>query len=225
MGEDQLIVPGNAPRRKCRCAPLNFDVSPQGEYMEIQVNGSFVHWNYYIALEQDLSKVSRFIEFSEANFNTYSIELAHLLLAASSEVDVVLKSLCNFKNSGKNHRNINDYRETITAESPSLIDERCFINRYGLELQPWISWGGGENPFWWHSYNNVKHQRDTHFNEANLKNTLNAVAALSLVALYYYREVFSEVNAHTFKDAARRLQPASSLIEFDRGYTHDQVII
>ena len=56
--------------------------------MGIQVNGNFVHWNYYIALEQDLSKVSRFIEFSEDNFETYSIELAHLLLAASSEVDV-----------------------------------------------------------------------------------------------------------------------------------------
>lgn len=75
--------------------------------MGIQVNGNFVHWNYYIALEQDLSKVSRFIEFSEDNFETYSIELAHLLLAASSEVDVVLKSLCNMKNNQKNHKNIN----------------------------------------------------------------------------------------------------------------------
>ena len=81
--------------------------------MGIQVNGNFVHWNYYIALEQDLSKVSRFIEFSEANFETYSIELAHLLLAASSEVDVVLKSLCNIKNNQKNHKNINHYAHTF----------------------------------------------------------------------------------------------------------------
>ena len=63
--------------------------------MVIKVKENFVHWNYFIALEQDLIKVSRFIEFSQENFNTYSIELAHLLLATSSEIDVVLKALCN----------------------------------------------------------------------------------------------------------------------------------
>ena len=54
--------------------------------MGIQSGRVFLHWNYYIALEQDLAKLSRYIEFAEGNFSTYSIELAHLLLAASSEV-------------------------------------------------------------------------------------------------------------------------------------------
>ena len=89
--------------------------------MGIQEHGNFVHWNYYIALEQDLAKVSRFIEFSQENFDAYSIELAHLLIAASSEVDVVLKALCNLKNKSKNHKNINDYKETITQELLTLV--------------------------------------------------------------------------------------------------------
>lgn len=185
--------------------------------MSIQVNENFVHWNYFIALEQDLAKVSRFIEFSEANFNTYSIELAHLLLATSSEADVVLKALCNKKNPNKNHHDINDYKDTIKAELPELIEEKSFIKRYGLELKPWSTWKGEDNPLWWRSYNNVKHQRDTHFKDANLKNTLNSVAALSLVVLYYYREVFS-VDA--FKEVTRRLEPKSSLIEFQDSYTY-----
>jgi len=193
--------------------------------MGIQVNGNFVHWNYFIALEQDLAKVSRFIEFSQANFNAYSIELAHLLLAASSEVDVVLKALCNIKNPGRDHQNINDYRETIKTTLPGLINDKGFINRYGLELQPWSNWNGEENPLWWRSYNNVKHQRDSHFNEANLKNTLNSVTGLSLVVLYYYREIFSEENAHTFRDVTTRLRPQSSLIEFDDAYTYDHLIV
>ncbi|KQO40965.1 hypothetical protein ASF15_20860 [Pseudomonas sp. Leaf83] len=192
--------------------------------MGIQVNGNFVHWNYYIALEQDLSKVSRFIEFSEDNFETYSIELAHLLLAASSEVDVVLKSLCNMKNNQKNHKNINHYKETIATNLPELIHEKCFIHRYGLELTPWSNWASKENPLWWGSYNNVKHERNSHFHEANLKNTLNSVAALSLVTLYYYREVFSQENAYTFKDVTRRLQPTASLIEFDNNYSYSHLI-
>jgi hypothetical protein len=35
------------------------------------------HWNYFLALEKDLETVSRYIEFSRDNLNTYSIELAH----------------------------------------------------------------------------------------------------------------------------------------------------
>ena len=193
--------------------------------MGIQVNGNFVHWNYFIALEQDLAKVSRFIEFSDSNFDTYSIELAHLLLAASSEVDVVLKALCNIKKPAKNHQNINDYKETIKAELPDFINDKAFIHRYGLELQPWTNWNGDGNPIWWHSYNNVKHQRDAHFHEANLKNTLNAVTALSLAVLYYYREVFLQEKDHTFKDVTRRLQPETSLIEFNDSYTFDNLIV
>ncbi|WP_339898060.1 hypothetical protein [uncultured Gilvimarinus sp.] len=193
--------------------------------MGIQVNGSLVHWNYFIALEQDLAKVSRFIEFSEANFNAYSIELAHLLLAASSEVDVVLKALCNLKNPAIDHQNINQYRETIKAGLPDLIVERCFINRYGLDLEPWSNWQGEQNPIWWRSYNRVKHQRDEHFSEANLKNTINAVSGLSLVVLYYYRELFSQNCPVSFKDVTRKLKPEPTLIEFNSGYVYHNLIV
>jgi hypothetical protein len=57
----------------------------------IDVSKSFIHWNYFLAIESDLENLSRYIEFIDTNFKTYSIELAHLLLASSSEIDVVLK--------------------------------------------------------------------------------------------------------------------------------------
>jgi len=53
-----------------------------------------LHWNYFLALESDLDRVSRYVEFTTYNYTTYSLEMAHLLLAAGSEIDVVLKSLC-----------------------------------------------------------------------------------------------------------------------------------
>lgn len=193
--------------------------------MGIQVNGSHVHWNYFIALEQDLAKVSRFIEFSEDNFISYSIELAHLLLAASSEVDVVLKALCNLKNPAVDHQNINHYRKTVKAHFPDLVSEKCLINRYGLELEPWTNWQGEQNPIWWRSYNNVKHQRNQYFSEANLKNTLNAVSGLSLVVLYYYRELFSQSGNVTFKEVTRKLKPEPDLIEFNDEYVYHNLIV
>jgi hypothetical protein len=53
-----------------------------------------LHWNYFIALERDLEVISRYVEFCPQNFEVYSIEFAHLLFAAASEVDVIAKLLC-----------------------------------------------------------------------------------------------------------------------------------
>lgn len=182
--------------------------------MAIQVNQNYVHWNYFVALEQDLAELSRYVEFSNDNFKTYSIELAHLLLAAASEVDVVLKLICSLKNPAKNHENINDYKNSIKQHLPYLLDRNCYIHRFGLTFEPWIDWNGDKNPIWWRSYNNVKHERNIHFKDANLENTLNAMAGLSLAIVYYYQEIFNQENAHTFQCAIDRLKPKLILFEF-----------
>ncbi len=185
----------------------------------------FLHWNYYIALESDLAKISRFVEFSKDNYSTFSIELAHIILATSSEIDVVLKKFCNLVDPEKLHKNINDYRVTISEKFPELINEKCFINRYGLELEPWKGWADGNNPAWWRSYNNVKHERDEFFKEASLENAINSVSALSLVLIYYYKYVFSQENAVNFKVTTERLKPSPCLIEFNDGYVYQNIVV
>ena len=131
--------------------------------MRIKVTESLLHWNYFLALERDLEEVSRFIEFSDRNFKTYSIELAHLLLASASEVDVIAKGICKQLKSNSRADNIDRYRNMITRNLPEFSQESVFIPRYSIELHPWSDWGSGTNPLWWRSYNNVKHQRSDHF--------------------------------------------------------------
>ena len=66
------------------------------------------------------------------------------------------------------------------------------LPKYGIELTPWKRWENQENPDWWKRYNNVKHERNANFKDANLENTLNAVAGLFCLVLYYYQtELFS----------------------------------
>src|SRR4030065_377985 len=112
----------------------------------IESKKTLVHWNYFLALESDLEKVARYIELTKDNFKTYSIELAHLLLAASSEVDVVTKSLCKKINPNVSTEDIDDYREIIKKQFHHMIEEKVFIDRYGLTLHPWKNWGNGGNP-------------------------------------------------------------------------------
>ena len=48
------------------------------------------HWHYFISLEDEIVKISRFIEISEDNYDVYSIELTKLFLSICSEVDVII---------------------------------------------------------------------------------------------------------------------------------------
>jgi hypothetical protein len=156
--------------------------------MVIKETSSLLHWNYFIALEYDTERLSRYVEFTTNNFRTYSIEIAHLLLAASSEVDVVARQLCQHLNSSLNADNIDDYRNTIRPLIPELENSIVSLPRHGLELIPWQNWQNDQNPNWWSDHNKVKHQRNAYFEKANLTNVLNAMAGLFLLILYFYRD-------------------------------------
>jgi hypothetical protein len=156
--------------------------------MAIVELNKLLHWNYFLSIEEDLHRLSRFVEFTVDNFETHSIELARILLAASAEVDVVAKQLCGQIGIGRNASNIDDYEEVIEVELQILIETHVDIPRHGLTLRPWGNWEDGKNPDWWRAYNNVKHSRHEHYRSANLKNALNAVSALFLLLLFFYRE-------------------------------------
>jgi len=160
--------------------------------MGIHESTSLLHWNYFLALESDVERLSRFVEFTSNNFGTYSIEMAHLFLAAASEVDVVAKQLCSRLDGTANAANINQYRDVLRRCLPEMESSLITIPRYGLELNPWNNWLDNETPDWWRAHNKVKHQRDEHFALANLKNMLNAMAGLFLLVLYYYRSIGSD---------------------------------
>ena len=183
--------------------------------MTILANASKVHWNYYLALEHDLELAARYVEFSDANMGTYSIEFAHLLLAAASEVDVVAKLLCNHFSPQSPRNNIDDYRVLLTQHIPNLATLQLSVARYALTLTPWSNWASAKNPDWWRSYNNVKHERDAFFSEATLKNALNALSALHALTFYYYLHTAAPGAGAPLseKETNRILLPAASFID------------
>ena len=148
---------------------------------------SYPHWEYFLALESDLEQAVRFIAPEQANFSAYSIELAHLLLGACAEVDVVAEALCARVAAQHKRENMDDYRSVITTKYPGFATMKVTVPRFGLEFNPWVDWQTGTNPTWWQSHNKVKHERTLHFSEANLRNSLNAMAGLFVLVLYYYQ--------------------------------------
>jgi|SaaInlV_120m_DNA_4_1040238.scaffolds.fasta_scaffold32579_1 hypothetical protein len=184
----------------------------------ISQRSSLVHWNYFLALEQNVESLSRYVELNLNNFKTYSMEMAHLLLAASSEVDVVMKSLCKLLEPYQDCNNIEDYRNVIGMRVKVFSEESVRISRYGLELTPWSQWKYNKSPIWWKNYNKVKHERNNFFQEANLHNTLNAMAGLYLCNYYYYMNLLSIEYKQDFgdKQVLANLNPRSSLFHLGR---------
>lgn len=150
--------------------------------------GNNLHWNYFLALDDDVANLARYVEFSNANYDTYSIEMARLLMSASSEVDVVAKMLCKKISANCTANNIDDYRIVIKPHYPELINYTVVIPRFGLEFVPWQNWLLDKNPDWWKDHNSVKHDRNSNYTKANLRNTLYSIAGLFSLLLFCYKE-------------------------------------
>ena len=141
-----------------------------------------------MALDADVENLSRFIDFNPDNYSAFSIEMAHLMLAAASEADVVAKLVCKKIGAKAKAETITHYRSIIKKAFPQFCAMKVLMPRYGLTLEPWSNWKSNKTPEWWKYYNKVKHERDRYFNQANLKHTLNAVAGLYVILLHFYLE-------------------------------------
>lgn len=147
---------------------------------------SYHYWQHFLALEADFANTCRFVELSSKNYETFSIEFAKLLLAISSEIDVLCKLTCERIDPTAPRANIDDYRKCLLAHT-KIVSEEVLVRRYDVVLTPWGSWGTGHNPTWWQAYNNVKHERNRFFSQANLENCLNAISGLFVLVLYCHK--------------------------------------
>jgi hypothetical protein len=145
------------------------------------------HWLYFLSIEKDVENLARYIEFSLANFNCYSIEIARLLMSSTQEIDVLLKQICaHHHNSSTNETG---YRQFILNQYPNMNTIKVELPKYDLSFIPFQEWQNNVTPAWWTANNKVKHQRHSHFSNASLENLLKSVSALFLTNLYFYAKV------------------------------------
>jgi hypothetical protein len=168
-------------------------------------------WYFFLALESDLDATARYVEPTEENDTTYSIEFTRILMSAAAEVEVVAKQLLVSKRPLLPRKsNIEHLRKRFRKHYPKLPSMEVFVPRGSQMLRPWAAWTGSakKNPDWWSAYNKVKHARHAAFQEATLANALNAVAALLCLQLYLHQELYN----------AGSLQPWCRLLTLEGHY-------
>jgi hypothetical protein len=169
-----------------------------------------LHWNYLLAIENDLENLSRYIEFDAKNFACFSIEIARILLTSGAEVDVVCKQLCKKLNASSKADSIHQYRDEIIQAFPQISDFNICMDRYGIILKPWEKWQNTkDDPLWWTAYNKIKHERMSEYARANLENVLNAISGLFVVTLYFYKDEASSIGG---------LSPIPKMLQVEEKY-------
>src|ERR1035437_271699 len=172
----------------------------------------FPHWQFFESVDDELHSLSRIIEFAPENFPTFSVHLTRLYLSVCSEIDVVAKLLCTRIAPTEIPKSVNEYRSLITAKFSNFSQLRIEMPSHELDFQPWLSWSSGNNPQWWKSYNDVKHERSKYYRDANLGNVLESTAGLLVLLVYCYQPQLYGKNPP--------IQPDFEMMRIDREYAH-----
>jgi len=154
----------------------------------------YPHWQYYESILRELETISRYVEISPYNYSTYSTELTKILLSTGSEIDVVAKLLCKNTKITKSPDNIKEYQRILCAKFPGFHDVEISLPKYIISFKPWYDWLQNKTPEWCICYNKVKHEKDKHFREGNLKNVLFATGGLCVLVSYLYYNDFISKN-------------------------------
>lgn len=182
--------------------------------MGIKQGESRFHWNYFLALESDVQNLSRYVEFCDDNWQTYSIEIAHLMLSVCSEVDIVAKIICAEAGEGS-CENMRDFRMVLDAKYSRISSMQVQMPQFGLTFTPWQNWDQNKKPNWWQAYQDVKHNRDTEYPKANLKNLLNAISGLFVLLVIYHKKV----------QDLRFIEPIPQLLEVDGDIAYIDILL
>ena len=151
-------------------------------------------WRYYQSLENDFEHTTRYVSLNEKNFNTFSIEYARLLQAICSEIEIVLKQICEIDD--EKYYNIGDLAKKILGIDEKFLEHTIYLQKYSHDhIKPFKDDTNEHGvPFWWLAYDKIKHNRKLEMEESNLKCVLYALAGLYFCEDYLLAKIAKEMN-------------------------------
>jgi hypothetical protein len=190
-----MARPGSTRRE---CSPgHNPDQSDAAHYVRTTSTGQ-LH-----ALNQELQRICRVVHPIEANFAAYGHEIRNIIIIACTEVEADWKNI--LEANGQKARNRGDYVKLAPAMK---------LAEYRIAL-PWYPWLDPIAPFehwmppekllpWYDAYNNIKHDREKNFSQAELIHALTSVTGCFVMLCAQYGWDFAK-RGEAAEDAFFRL--------------------
>lgn len=158
------------------------------------------------SLVEMLKKIFSTVYPSSKNENSYGFDIRNLIILASTEFEVQIKGIlkANNINSIGNNYTTKDY---VKLKNELKLPSFSVSFRYYPELQsinPFESWDFDKptkSLFWYDSYNRIKHDRESSFEESSLKVLINSISACFIILLAQYgeRKEIKEVTSGFWK--------------------------
>lgn len=170
----------------------------QSFHPEDVANFLSAYWSYYASLEEDYNTMIDHGAISFSNINEYASQIK-LFLAVGSEIDVLLKVICQVSCPFYQGHTIKDHRvkivQMVVNGDWDSIDKKV-VHKSGLRVyQPWNDYDNERQSLeWWTMYNNVKHKRTFLDKQGNLFFKLITADLLtsSMAALYILEKQYLE---------------------------------
>lgn len=163
---------------------LQDDIPDTKDYVDIPIMDTQDYSNRLnqleLLLDDLLYDVFKVMVPCKENMACFGHKIRNILILACTEIDSIMKRIL-VKNGIKSQRNFYTTNDYIKLNKP------LHLNEYGLSLSrfedlgdfiPFSNWNI-QNPTtslsWYSDYNEVKHNRDTTFHLANLKNAIDSI--------------------------------------------------
>ena len=159
------------------------------------------YWRYYRMLEGKFRETTNYVEIDTSNFPTYSNEYAMLLQSIGAELDNVFKVYCGFN--PMDRKNITDYANYILTEYPAIVSDEIGVRGTDVKIIPYQGWtatAAAQSLVWWQAFDNVKHNRNGYFVEANQGNVLKTLAALYILEMKLFTKAKKATNPAELSD-------------------------
>jgi len=150
------------------------------------------HIRYYRALEDDLEATFRYVE-PQSQLDVHSDEFARIILVAATEVENVLREFAVWAQGYGQPKlspplTILKLTDVVAKFFPKFATMQILAPSISVLLYPWKDLSATSAPDWWtKGYNKIKHDRQGNMNAPTLRRALQAVGALQVVLLHYYR--------------------------------------
>ena len=154
--------------------------------------GTFeMYWSYYRSIEDMLQLTNRYVAHVEKNKFAYSDEFAKIILLSCSEIDSLLKKLCECRNIEKrgNHYDMRAYAESLEPMKDTFFNSFCtnagtMGYNSGIIVTPFENLDVNKKHAglsWWDDYQKLKHNRLEHTEKGSLLNAATSIAAQYII--------------------------------------------
>lgn len=161
-------------------------------------------WSYYLHLEEDFIKLTRYITIHKDNYKTFSDEIHKQLLSVAMEFENLNKKISKeLQETLPEKCNISHFTNWLFKDENlwKNIVVKVLYSKENIELKPFKKEkfkdkDGKERELmpWWRAYNAIKHDRYSSYSEVNFEHLLNALAALNYCEMYLVREIRKKTN-------------------------------